>query len=62
MKAIPLPRVNHHAESPTLYASCAVPTVAPPPTTVPAIPPATMGTPALLPPTLYPSADLTLRD
>ena len=61
MRAIPVPIVNHHAESPSEQASCAVPTVAPPPTQVPAIVPATSGAPALRPPRLKPSAEWTER-
>ena len=40
MSPTPEPMVNHQADSPTVAASCAVPTVAPPPTHVPAMPPA----------------------
>ena len=49
---MPLDRVNHQAESPTVEAIWAVPTVAPPPMTVPAMLPATSGKLALRPPRL----------
>ena len=41
IKVMPLDRVNHQADRPIVDAICAVPTVDPPPMTVPAIEPAT---------------------
>lgn len=61
MRPTPEPMVNHQAERPAVAASCAVPTVAPPPTHVPAMPPATSGTPAERPPTLKPFVEWTER-
>ena len=61
MSPTPEPMVNHQADSPTVAVSYAVPTVAPPPTHVPAMQPATSGTPADRPPTLKPFVEWTDR-
>ena len=52
INVMPLDRVNHQAERPAVEAIWAVPTVAPPPMTVPAMLPATKGKLALRPPRL----------
>ena len=56
----PAPSVNHRAENPLVKASCAVPMVEAPPTSVPMREPMTMVVPACEPPVEKSSADETL--